>query len=249
MATVVVTGGGLIGLSTAMLMAKDGHEVTVLERDPSPPPATPIDAWEQWERKGVNQFRLLHMFLPRFRQIASVELPEVIAGMDAAGALRINSLVDAPVELTGGPRPGDEELEAVTARRPVAESVVASVAQATPGVTIRRGVAIQGVLTGTPAAPGVPHVVGGLPQGKGGQQTPQAVPVGQVREPAVLGVPAERVERAEGHVLLVGRPPRGIAQPGPGQPDQAREIPLPQVLGRFAVAGLGLHEPAGDRSL
>jgi 2-polyprenyl-6-methoxyphenol hydroxylase-like FAD-dependent oxidoreductase len=160
MATVVVAGGGLIGLSTAMLLAKDGHDVTVLERDPSPPPATPTDAWEQWERKGVNQFRLLHMFLPRFRQIASVELPEVIAGMDAAGALRINPLVDAPVELTGGSRPGDEEVEAVTARRPVAESVVASVAQATPGITIRRGVAIRGVLTGTPAAPGVPHVVG-----------------------------------------------------------------------------------------
>src|SRR4051794_21021376 len=164
MATVVVAGGGLIGLSTAMLLAKDGHDVTVLERDPNPPPATSVDAWEQWERKGVNQFRLLHMFLPRFRQIASVELPEVIAGMDAAGALRINPLVDAPVELTGGLRPGDEEVEAVTARRPVAESVVASVAQATPGVTIRRGVAIGGVLTGTPAAPGVPHVVGVVTQ-------------------------------------------------------------------------------------
>ena len=138
MATVVVTGGGLIGLSTAMLLAKDGHDVTVLERDPSPPPATPTDAWELWERKGVNQFRLLHMFLPRFRQIAAAELPEVIAGMDAAGALRINLLSDAPVELTGGPRPGDEEVEAVTARRPVAESVVASVAQTTPGVHERK---------------------------------------------------------------------------------------------------------------
>jgi 2-polyprenyl-6-methoxyphenol hydroxylase-like FAD-dependent oxidoreductase len=160
MATVVVTGGGLIGLSTAMLLAKDGHDVTVLERDPNPPPATPADAWEQWDRRGVNQFRLLHMFLPRFRQIASVELPDVIAGLKAAGALSYNPMVEAPPEMTGGLRPGDEEIEAVTARRPVAESVVASVATATPGVTVRRGVAIRGVLTGTEAAPGVPHVVG-----------------------------------------------------------------------------------------
>src|SRR3954468_23305010 len=107
MATVVVTGGGLIGLSTAMLLAKDGHDVTVLERDPTPPPATPADAWESWDRRGVNQFRLLHMFLPRFRKIAEVELPEVIAGMKAAGALRLNPLAGAPVEMTGGFRPGD----------------------------------------------------------------------------------------------------------------------------------------------
>ncbi len=160
MASVVVTGGGLIGLSTAMLLAKDGHDVTVLERDPSPPPATPTDAWQSWDRRGVNQFRLLHMFLPRFRQIASVELPEVIAGMEAAGALRFNPLTEAPAELTGGFRPGDEEMELVTARRPVAETVVASVAADTPGVTVRRDVAIRGLLTGTEAAPGVPNVVG-----------------------------------------------------------------------------------------
>ena len=159
MAAVVVTGGGLIGLSTAMLLAKDGHEVTVLERDPSPPPA-PGEAWASWERQGVNQFRMLHMFLPRFRQLAEAQLPEVISGMEAAGALRLNPLEGAPVELTGGPRPGDEEVEAVTARRPVAESVVAAVAVATPGVTIRRGVAIRGLLTGAEASAGVPHVVG-----------------------------------------------------------------------------------------
>jgi 2-polyprenyl-6-methoxyphenol hydroxylase-like FAD-dependent oxidoreductase len=162
MAKVVVTGGGLIGLSTAMLLAKDGHDVTVLERDPNPPPATATDAWQSWDRRGVNQFRLLHLFLPRFRQIAEVELPEVIAGMEAAGALRFNPLADAPAEFTGGFRPGDEEMEAVTARRPVAETVVASAAAGTPGVTVRRGVAIRGVLTGTEAAPGIPNVVGVL---------------------------------------------------------------------------------------
>src|SRR3954451_9947743 len=105
MAAVVVTGGGLIGLSTAMLLAKDGHDVTVLERDPSPPPA-PSHAWESWERPGVNQFRMLHMSLPRSRQLAEPQLPEVIRGMEAAGALRFNPLPDAPAEMTRGFRPG-----------------------------------------------------------------------------------------------------------------------------------------------
>jgi 2-polyprenyl-6-methoxyphenol hydroxylase-like FAD-dependent oxidoreductase len=66
MADVVVTGGGMGGLVTAMLLAKDGHVVTVLERDPAPAPETPDEAWGDWERKGVNQFRMIHLFLPRF---------------------------------------------------------------------------------------------------------------------------------------------------------------------------------------
>src|SRR5581483_4077350 len=49
MAKIVVTGGGIVGLSAAMLLARDGHQVTVLERDPTEPPS-PEDAWEQWSR-------------------------------------------------------------------------------------------------------------------------------------------------------------------------------------------------------
>ena len=49
-----------------MMLANDGHDVTVLERDPEPPPA-PDAAWDDWERRGVNQFRMLHFFLARFR--------------------------------------------------------------------------------------------------------------------------------------------------------------------------------------
>ena len=40
-----------------MLLARDGHDVTVLERDPAPVPDTLDDAWAAWERGGVAQFR------------------------------------------------------------------------------------------------------------------------------------------------------------------------------------------------
>ena len=38
MANVVVSGAGMNGLTMALLLAKDGHSVTVIERDPAPPP-------------------------------------------------------------------------------------------------------------------------------------------------------------------------------------------------------------------
>jgi 2-polyprenyl-6-methoxyphenol hydroxylase-like FAD-dependent oxidoreductase len=159
MASIVVTGGGMAGLTAAMLLADDGHEVTVLERDPADPPA-PCDAWESWTRRGVNQFRLLHFLHARFRIEAEAALPRVIKALDEAGALRLNLIALAPAQISGGPRPGDDDFCTITARRPVAEAVVAACAGATAGVTVRRGVAVTGVTTGTKALAGVPHVTG-----------------------------------------------------------------------------------------
>src|SRR5688572_19791646 len=56
MAEIVVVGAGITGLTSAMLLARDGHHVTVLERDPAPPPVDPAHAWAEWQRRGVNQF-------------------------------------------------------------------------------------------------------------------------------------------------------------------------------------------------
>jgi phytoene dehydrogenase-like protein len=50
MASIVVLGAGMNGLTAAMLRAGDGHEVTVLERDPGGPPPDEATAWESWDR-------------------------------------------------------------------------------------------------------------------------------------------------------------------------------------------------------
>ena len=65
MARIVLVGAGVVALGTAMLLAGDGHQVIVLERDPEGPPADPVDAWERWQRPGLNQFRMAHTFLAR----------------------------------------------------------------------------------------------------------------------------------------------------------------------------------------
>src|SRR5947208_11532167 len=69
MAQIVIIGAGLNGLLASMMLARDGNAVTVLERDPSPPPASPEEAWQTWERRGVNQFRLPHFLACRWRQV------------------------------------------------------------------------------------------------------------------------------------------------------------------------------------
>jgi 2-polyprenyl-6-methoxyphenol hydroxylase-like FAD-dependent oxidoreductase len=160
MAEILMVGAGLVGLGTATLLAMDGHEVTVLERDPAPPPLSVEDAWSRWNRRGVNQFRLPHYLLARYRSILDTELPQMAEAIEGAGGLRHNPLLDIPEEIRGKERPDDRDLAVVTGRRPVVESAVGSVAAATPGLTIRRGIAVDGLMTGPPVRPGVPHVVG-----------------------------------------------------------------------------------------
>jgi 2-polyprenyl-6-methoxyphenol hydroxylase-like FAD-dependent oxidoreductase len=158
MGKILFVGGGIVGTCAAMMLANDGHEVIVLERDPTPPPP-PDTAWDEWDRTGVNQFRMLHFFLARFREVADAELPGLTDAIVAAGGLRMNPLSGVPEEITGGWQQGDERFEVVTARRPVAESVVAQVADSTPGLTVRRGVGVAGVVT-TAGADGIVHVTG-----------------------------------------------------------------------------------------
>jgi 2-polyprenyl-6-methoxyphenol hydroxylase-like FAD-dependent oxidoreductase len=161
MASVIVCGAGVVGLSTAMMLAADGHDVTVLESDPAPRPAAPVDAWEEWERRGVVQFRQPHNLLPGAGQVMATELPGLIEQLLAAGCPWLDLMAILPPEIGDRePHPGDERFRCPTGRRPVVEAVFAAAADATAGVTVRRGVDVTSLLRGADALPGVPHVSG-----------------------------------------------------------------------------------------
>ena len=161
MAEIVVVGAGLIGLSTAVLLAHDGHRVTVLEKDPAPP-TPPQQAWDDWDRPGVNHFRLLHLMLPRWTAEMQREVPAALDELIAAGAPRFNVLQALPTTWSGGPRAGDDRFDTVTARRPVIEAVLARVAARTPGLIILRGATVTGLIAGQHRFGGVPQVAGVL---------------------------------------------------------------------------------------
>ena len=146
----------MVGLATALMLAQQGHAVTVLERDAEPVPGTPADAWENWERPGVMQFRQPHTLLPGGWRVLRDRLPEVAQALREAGGLRWSPLDAMPPTITDqAPRAGDEKFVTVTARRPVLEYAFAAIAGSK--IDVRRGVRVTGLLSDGPG-----HVAGVL---------------------------------------------------------------------------------------
>jgi 2-polyprenyl-6-methoxyphenol hydroxylase-like FAD-dependent oxidoreductase len=147
MARIVMMGAGICGLAGAMMLSRDGHEVTVLERDPAPVPASPEEAWEDWDRDGVTQFRQAHYLQPGGRAVLEEELPDVYE------ALRAEALSFSPLNLLPpwiadrAPRDGDDRFMTVTGRRTTLERIVARAAENEPHLEVRRGTAVGDVLT------------------------------------------------------------------------------------------------------
>ena len=108
-----MVGGGIGGLAVGILLAPQGHEVTIIEGDPMAPPADADEAWARWPRRGVAQFRNIHMFNARGRNLLGDRAPAVLDSLRAAGAGEVH---------LGGP--GDDELVRLTCRRTTYEWVL-----------------------------------------------------------------------------------------------------------------------------
>jgi 2-polyprenyl-6-methoxyphenol hydroxylase-like FAD-dependent oxidoreductase len=159
MSKIIVLGAGICGSTAALLLRRDGHEVTVLERDAEPAPVSVENAWENWSREGVTQFHQPHYLQSRGRIILEEELPDIVSAVEAAGGLRFDLLSVMPPSIEDRtPRDGDERFETVTARRPVLEQTLRLAAEAEPGIDIRRGVSVCQLVVNR--YNGTPHVSG-----------------------------------------------------------------------------------------
>lgn len=160
MATIAVVGGGLGGAAAALLLARRGHDVTVFERDAEPPPASPDEAWDRWDRRGVTQLRQSHLFIGRLHRELAEHAPDVLHALLAAGVHDVPWTERVPPPMRASLPEGIEEIHGLGARRTTVERVLHEALLREPGVTVRLGEAVESLITGPSVVPGVPHVVG-----------------------------------------------------------------------------------------
>ena len=143
---VIVVGGGVSGLGTALALARAGHHVEVVERDHTPMPNTADEAFD-WDRRGAPQVRHSHAFLARLRNMLVADYPDVYDALLAEGATEMRFGDDLPPDMTNFEREADDdELVMLACRRTTFEWVLRRSAIAEGRVHFRTGVGVAGVL-------------------------------------------------------------------------------------------------------
>jgi len=139
---VVVAGGSIGGLATALALGRLGHAVTVVERDPL---AEFDDAESAFaaERLGAPQAHQTHGFLARLTVVLRERFPDVLDVLRAAGAETMTL-----TRSLGDPEPGDEDLNTLIVRRTTFEWALRDAVRREPHVTYRPGTGVTGLVWG-----------------------------------------------------------------------------------------------------
>jgi len=155
---IVITGAGVAGLISALYLARDGHHIVLLERDATPLPANPDEAFT-WNRRGAPQVRHPHALLARLRNLLRDDLPDVRRGLLDAGGSEVAWADFAPDTLDDpSPLPGDEDMALFACRRTTFEWVLRRAALRTERVELRDGVKVTGLIAAPDTSP--PRVTG-----------------------------------------------------------------------------------------
>ena len=160
---VVIAGGGATGCFAALLLARAGHEVVVLDRDRLEPRRDGGDAAVATFRATAPQLVHPHLVMARCRELVSRQLPDVYAELMRAGVVEAPLPTQMPPSLPDkDPRPGDERLVQLMTRRSTFDLVLGRAVRAEPGVTVRTGARVAGLLAEPGARRGEPPRVTGV---------------------------------------------------------------------------------------
>jgi 2-polyprenyl-6-methoxyphenol hydroxylase-like FAD-dependent oxidoreductase len=204
---IIVIGGSAAGLLAALILARGGHAVAVVERDHLEPAADVETAAATAARATAPQITLPHVLLATFRELLHERLPDVFAGLLDAG------VVDAPLETQMPPTvrdrsqaPGDELLRPLMTRRATLDWVLGCAAATEPGVELRHGVQVTGLV----ADPGDPPRVRGVLTDDGELAGDLVVAAGGRRSPldrwlATVGARPSQTSVAECGLAYFGR--------------------------------------------
>lgn len=132
---VLILGGGVAGLTTALALARGGVPVDVLERDVAPAPFGRRSA-ALWVRDGAPQAQHAHVFGPGCHRMLTAELPDVLSLLLRAGAREFTPSGPAPITGT-----------ALALRRPLFDWVLRRAAEREPGVRVHCGTPATGLRT------------------------------------------------------------------------------------------------------
>jgi 2-polyprenyl-6-methoxyphenol hydroxylase-like FAD-dependent oxidoreductase len=177
---IVVVGGSIAGLGAAFMLSQDGHRVTVLEKDATPLPESPLLAFEQWDRRGSPQTRHSHAFLARLHGILRRRAPELLERLLSHGVEELRFTDMAREALSRDDldfEPEDDEITLLACRRITFEWVLRRYVLDSGRVEFRDGVEVLGLETektrsgeaGAAASP--PRVTGvRLVTGKGAEE-------------------------------------------------------------------------------